>query len=133
MAVRNEAVVTIAGKEITLSGYENPDYLYKVAAYLNGRISDCQSMDGFRRQSVEMQNLMIQLNITDDYFKAKKTADTLQTDLESKDKEIYDLKHELIANSLKLEAAQKEVEELKKDATEYQKTIIKLEAELDKK
>jgi cell division protein ZapA len=44
---------------------------------------------------------------------------------------MYDLKHELIATQIKLEAANKEIEELKEEINKYQKNIVKLETELE--
>lgn len=133
MASKNEAEVLIGGRIYTLSGYESPEYLQKVASYINNKLAECQRSDSFRRQALDVQNTMIQLNIADDYFKAKKIADTLEGDLESKDKEIYDLKHELIAAQIKLDAQTNEIKDLKKEIQEYQKTIIKLETEADMK
>ena len=132
MSAKNETEVVINGRMLTLSGYESQEYLQKVAVYLNNKLTDCKQSDSFRRQPLELQNIMIQLNIADDYFKAKKIADTLEGDLESKDKEIYDLKHELIANQIKLDNQVGEIKQLKKDIQEYQKTIIKLETEKEK-
>ena len=132
MSAKNEAEVLIGGRVLTLSGYESQEYLQKVASYLNNKLMDFKQSDSFRRQPLELQNIMIQLNIADDYFKAKKIADTLEGDLESKDKEIYDLKHELIATQIKLDNQAGEIKQLKKDIQEYQKTIIKLETEKEK-
>ncbi|MGN1186884.1 MAG: cell division protein ZapA [Lachnospiraceae bacterium] len=132
MSAKNEAEVLIGGRVLTLSGYESQEYLQKVASYLNNKLTDFKQSDSFRRQPLELQNIMIQLNIADDYFKAKKIADTLEGDLESKDKEIYDLKHELIATQIKLDNQAGEIKQLKKDIQEYQKTIIKLETEKEK-
>ena len=78
MSAKNEAEVLIGGKVLTLSGYESQEYLQKVAAYLNNKLTDCKQSESFRRQALELQNIMIQLNIADDYFKAKKIADTLE-------------------------------------------------------
>ena len=74
---------------------------------------------------------MMYLNIADDYFKAKKMADSLSLDIENKDKEIYDLKHELIAAQIKAESSAKEIKELKSEINKYQKNIVKLETELN--
>ena len=133
MSAKNEAEVLIGGKVLTLSGYESQEYLQKVAAYLNNKLTDCTQSESVRRQALELQNIMIQLNIADDYFKAKKIADTLEGDLESKDKEIYDLKHELIALQIKFDNQAGEIKQLKKDIQEYQNTIIKLETQKDTK
>ena len=74
---------------------------------------------------------MMYLNIADDYFKAKKMADSISLDIENKDKEIYDLKHELIAAQIKAESSAKEIKELKSEINKYQKNIVKLETELN--
>ena len=71
------------------------------------------------------------LNIADDYFKAKKLGDNLSLEIENKDKEIYNLKHELIAEQIKSEAADKQIEELKDKISKLQNNIVKLETELE--
>ena len=85
MSAKNETEVVIGGKTLTLSGYESEEYLQKVAAYINAKISDFKKSDHFRRQTIDMQATMIELNIADDYFKAKKMADELENTLENKD------------------------------------------------
>ena len=50
--------------------------------------------------------------------------------MEAKDKEMYDLKHELISVQLRLENAEKEADSLKEENNELQKQIVKLETEL---
>lgn len=131
MSAKNETVVIIGGKTYTLSGYESEEYLQKVAAYINGKISDFKKSDVYRRQTLDMQAVMIELNVADDYFKAKKTADSLEADIDEKDKEIYNLKHELISAQLKLDEATQEIEQLKAEIAENQKSIVRLETELD--
>ena len=44
MAVKNTTQVLIDGKIITLGGYESPEYLQKVAAYLNQKISELSQL-----------------------------------------------------------------------------------------
>ena len=88
-------------------------------------------MDDYRRFPTDMKATLLQLNIADDYFKAKKLGDELEADLEKRDKEIYDLKHELISIQIKYDAAQQEIKDLKKEINENQKSIVKLETELN--
>lgn len=131
MSAKNETEVTIGQRTYTLSGYESEEYLQKVAAYINGKMSDFRKSDSYRRQTLDMQAVIIELNIADDYFKAKKTADELESDMDAKDKEIYDLKHELISAQIKLDSANQEIDKLKAEIGENQKTIVRLETELD--
>ena len=131
MSAKNETEVFIGGKTYTLSGYESEEYLQKVAVYINGKISDFKKSDSFRRQTADVQSTLIELNIADDYFKAKKVADELETDIEKKDKEIYDLKHELISLQIKMDSLEQELKGVKTELSESQKTIVKLETELN--
>ena len=72
MAVKTDTEVIIGGKVFTLSGYESEEYLQKVASYINNKMSEYSKLDSFRRQPVDRQNVLLQLNIADDYFKARK-------------------------------------------------------------
>ena len=107
MAVKNTAQVVIGGKIITLGGYESEEYFQKVASYINNKIAELSEMPGYSRQPVETKHTLISLNITDDYFKAKKQAEIFEQDLQQKDQEMYDLKHELISLRMQIEEAQK--------------------------
>lgn len=131
MSSKNYTEVILGGKVFTLSGYESEEYLQKVASYINNKMTEFNREDTYRRQTAEVRANLMYLNIADDYFKAKKLGDSLQEEVESKDKEIYDLKHELISTQIKADAAQKEIEELKSEISKYQKNIVKLETELN--
>lgn len=95
--------VVIAGKTYTLGGYEDGSYLQQIAAYINARNGELRELPGFTRQSAEYQNVMLLLNLTDDYFKARKKAATLEAKLEELEKEVYSLRHELVARQIKYE------------------------------
>ena len=90
MAVKTDTEVIIGGKVFTLSGYESEEYLQKVASYINNKMSEYSKLDSFRRQPVDRQNVLLQLNIADDYFKARKQIALLEEDIRAKEKELYD-------------------------------------------
>jgi len=113
MASKTDAEVIIGGKVLTLSGYESEEYLQKVASYINNKLNEFNKVEGFKRQPLDTQNILMQLNIADDYFKAKKKIDLLEEELEAKEKELYDMKHELISAQMKMEDAQRRYNELK--------------------
>ncbi|MDD3139773.1 MAG: cell division protein ZapA [Lachnospiraceae bacterium] len=127
---KNNTEVLIGGKVFTLCGFESEEYMQKVATYLNHKITECTSSEGYRKQNIETQNTLLALNIADDYFKAKKQGDLLEKDIEEKDKEMYDLKHELISVQIKLENSEKVIEILKEQNNDLQKEQIKLETEM---
>lgn len=130
MATKNDTEVIIDGKIYTLSGYESEEYLQKVAAYINSKISFFKQDEGYRRQTLDVQRTLLELNIADDYFKAKKQADAIEADAQTKDKQLYDIKHELISTQIKNETLEKEKQMLKDNITELEKTIIRLETEI---
>ena len=131
MASKNATQVLIGGKIYTLSGYESEDYLQKVAAYLNNKITEMKSLDSYARLSQEMKGLLLNLNTADDYFKLKEQADQLGDQLSQKDKELYEIKHELITAQMKLEAAQRSLASLEETEKAEQKRIVQLETQLE--
>lgn len=130
MSSKTATEVIIGGKVFSLSGYESEEYLQKVASYINNKLNEYNKVDGFRHQSVDTQNVLLQLNIADDYFKAKKQIDVLEEDIAAKDREIYDFKHELVTAQIKLENAENRVRDLQQQLEEKSKRIIQLETQL---
>ena len=63
---KNHTQVLIGGKVFTLSGYESEEYLQRVSSYINHKMTECASMDGYRRQTAEMRSILLALNIADD-------------------------------------------------------------------
>lgn len=133
MSSKIDTEVLIGGKVFTLSGYESEEYLQKVATYINNKTAEYNKIDSFRRQPLDTQSVLLQLNMADDYFKAKKQINALEEELDAKDKELYDLKHELISTQIKLENAEKTSKGARDEMNDLQKRIVKLETELDDK
>ena len=129
MSSKTDTEVIIGGKVFTLSGYESEEYLQKVASYINNKITEYNKNESFKRLTLDMQNVLLQLNIADD-FKAKKQINILEEEIQTKEKELYNLKHELIASQIKLENTEKNVKKLQAEANENAKKIIRLETEL---
>ena len=93
-------------------------------------MDELSAMPGYSRQPMETKHTLISLNITDDYFKAKKQAEVFEQDLQQKDQEMYDLKHELISVQIKLENAEKAMDKLKEENKDLQMKIVQLETEI---
>ncbi|MCC8050634.1 MAG: cell division protein ZapA [Clostridiales bacterium] len=130
MASKNTTQVIISGKIYTLSGYESEEYLQRVAAYLNSKISELRNLDGYQRLAPDMKGILLNLNIADDYFKMKNKVDELEQSLTEKDRDIYELRHELITSQIRVENAEKQIQMLEDRNTELQKEAIQLEARL---
>ena len=127
---RNYTEVLIGGKVFTLSGFESEEYLQRVSTYLNHKITECSNIEGYRRQNAETRSTLRALNIADDYFKAKRQGAALEQDVEQKDKEMYDLKHELISTQIKCENLEQELKKLKEEKQQLQMQIVKMDVEI---
>ncbi len=131
MSAKKSAEVLIDGRVYNLSGYEEEGYLQKVASYINSKLAEFKDFDEYKHLSQDLRNVLLEINIADDYFKAKDLAEKYESDITEKDKNIYDLKHELIGNKLEIEDLQKKVASLENDKTELLKNKEKLEASLE--
>lgn len=131
MAVKNTAQVIIGGKIITLGGYESEEYFQKVASYMNNKIAELSEVPGYSRQPMETKHTLLSLNISDDYFKVKKQAENYEQDLQQKDQEMYDLKHELISLRMEIEESQKREKEALEQKEMLEGKVKELEKELD--
>ena len=108
---KNFTEVLIGGKVFTLSGFESEDYLQKVSTYLNHKLDELGASDGYRKQNAETRSILLAL------------------DIEEKDKDMYELKHDLISVQIKLENAEKAMDKLKEENKELQLKIVQLETE----
>ncbi len=122
--------VIINNKRYTLSGYEEEEYLQKIASYINSKHMEFRSKDAYRFMDAELKNILMQINIADDYFKIVDKVKEIQSQSNMKSNEIFDLKHEAIAIQSKLLSTERELEDIRKELYETQKKVIRLETEL---
>lgn len=130
MGRRNDTDVIINNKRYRLSGFENEEYLQRIAAFLNGKISELKQQELYKSLDSDMKNIFLEINLADEYFKIKNKYEESEADSESKSNEIYSLKHEVMSLQSKLEIAEKEIEKQKALNIEEQKKNVKLETEL---
>ena len=130
MSAKTYAEVVVGGKVYTISGYESEEYLQKLASYINSKYSEYSKEDTFKKLNIDYQSLLLQLNMADDYYKAKNQVALLEEQLNQKDDEIYTIKRDLIASQVKLDNSDKNLLTLQETAKEYEKKIAVLENEL---
>ncbi len=127
MTSKNATDVLIGGKIYSLSGYESEEYLQRIALYLNTKMDELNQDTYYKRLNTEYKRLFLNLNIADDYFKAKRFVEELENEAGEKEQTIYRLKQEAVDNKLAIEKLEKEKESLKKEINDLQKQIVKLE------
>ena len=131
MNTKNDVEVIINGKQYTLSGYESSEYLQKIATHINDKYAQFKQNDGYTKLDAEMKNILLAINLSDEYYKAQQSAEELQRENEDLEKEIFNMKQDMIAMKTQIEDREKEIEELKQEKTEAEHKLIRLETELE--
>ena len=109
MAEKNSVDVLVGGKVIKLAGYESEEYLQTVAGYMDRKAGELKELDGYNHMSSELRNILLALNIADDYFKVRRQADEYDGDIGNKDEEIYALKQKIVQAEMDAEKTKKEL------------------------
>jgi cell division protein ZapA len=125
---KKDGQVIIDGKVVNVSAEESLEYMQKVALYVNNKISEIRMSEYYNRLSGDDKSLLLNLNIADDYFKAKDKVDKLEEEVKKLEKTNYDIQHEQIETKIKYESALKMQEEYKHQLMETQSRVLELEA-----
>ena len=106
--MKNAVEVVVDGRVYKISGYESQEYMHQIAVYINEKMTQCHNTENYRKQSSDQRQLMLSMNLADDYFKAKNQAERLTAELEKKERELYSVRHDLIEAQLEIENLKKE-------------------------
>ncbi len=107
MKSKNDVEVLINGNKYTLCGFESDEYLQKVASYINEKYAELKQKEYYRSMELDLRNILLAINITDDYFKMQKKSKEQAEESKAKDKTIFDMKHEILSLQNKIEELQK--------------------------
>ncbi len=132
MNTKNDVEVIINGKQYTLSGYESNEYMQKIASHINDKFVRFREQEGYNKLDADMKGILLAINLCDDYYKARKTADDLRAENEDMEKEIFNMKHDIISMKAEIEALESKLATLAKQKEEADHKIIRLETELGK-
>ena len=131
MNTKNDVEVVINGKQYTLCGYESSDYLQHIATHINEKYAEFKKQEGYNRLDVDMRNILLAINLSDDYFKAQKLAEELRIQKEELEKDFFDTKHELLSREEQVKTIQEELQKIKDACEAAERKIIRLETELE--
>lgn len=115
---RNGTEVLIGGKVYSLAGAD-ASYLQKVSGYLNSKILEVKSAQGYRSLDADYRELLLNLNIADDFFKAESEKEEYRKKAEELEKELYAVRHDIVSTKLKLENSLKQQEVLEARVDEW--------------
>ena len=131
MSAKKSVNVVIGNHMYNLSGYEEKEYLEKVASYINQKIDEVQELQYYKQLNTDMKTVLLELNIADDYFKARDRVMSMVAEMKQKDQEIYNLKHELVSLQVKDNEMENQLRDLEDENRDLKLTKSKLEASLE--
>ena len=123
---KNEVTeVLINGKVYSIAGADGA-YIQKVAAFLNRKLAEIKTVQGYNHMSEEYRTLMLELNVCDEYFRALDDNAALRERADEMERELYSVKHDIVGTRMKLEAALKQQEVLEKRSEEWKQRYEEL-------
>ncbi len=118
---KNEVTeVLINGKVYSIAGADGA-YIQKVAAFLNRKLAEIKTVQGYNHMSEEYRTLMLELNVCDEYFRALDDNAALRERADEMERELYSVKHDMVGTRLKLENALKQQEVLEARCEEWKR------------
>jgi cell division protein ZapA len=130
MNKKNDAQVIINGKNYNIAGYENVEYLHKIADYINNKQAALKGVNGNNIINDSERNILIMINIADDYLKLKALEEENSANFVDHKKEVENLQNTISEYRNKLEETEKENRLLRKDNLELQRKVIRFETEM---
>ena len=120
--------VLIGGKVYSLAGAD-AEHLQRVAALLNSKLAEVRGTAGYKNLDPEYRELLLNLNLADEYFKIREEADRYKDEAASMENELYTARHDLVSMKLKLENALKQQDVLERRVEEWKNRYEELKAE----
>lgn len=130
MKNKNDVEVLINGRKYTLCGFESAEYLQQIASYINRKFIEFKKTDYYSKMDLDLRNVLLAINIADDYYKTKKKANEYRVENELRDKMVLDLKHEIIHLQEDGKDKDEKINELEQSLEKAEKKIVELETRL---
>ncbi|MBE7042953.1 MAG: cell division protein ZapA [Ruminococcaceae bacterium] len=117
MNEKQKLEVRICGRDYTLVSEESPEYIHRVAFYVDQKMREVEQANP--RLSISMAAVLTSLNIGDEFLKGREETSRLKEETVTKDETLY--------------LANKKIEELEQQITELQNKYQALQIRYAKK
>lgn len=121
MAEKGKVDIVIDGRNFTVVGSKDEEYVRKIARYVDGKIKDLAKKND--KLSQTMSATLAALNIADEYYRTKESLEELEAEVKDPMK-----KYENVISEL--EKAEATIEKLELECASYKDNLIK--SKLDK-
>lgn len=118
---KNKVTVYIAGSEYVIAGKESPEYIQKVALYVDQKLREITQKNHFL--STSMASILASVNMADELFR-------LKDKLEETERGLSELKRKYQQNYEELQYLKRENERLKQRESQLQLELTRRETEI---
>ncbi len=87
--------VILDGKIVNMSGYEQADYMQRLASFVNEKIREVREESVARGVDRELRPLIVSLNIADELMRERERCEQLTEDVKTLAEELAMIKQEL--------------------------------------
>lgn len=99
--------IKIAGKVFKLKSDKGKEYFIRLESYINEKISNIKKEANAQYISADAMAAHVYVNIANDYFKERQKVERLQDEHEQINKELIELKHDIVDLEMRLEELEK--------------------------
>ncbi len=124
MRQKNDTEVLIGGTRYTISGYESAEYIMKIATYINDKLSVIKKNTDPRLLDNDIKNILLQINIADDYHKQVARTQAVTEEKNDADKALFELKHEMMKLTEQVEKLTVRNKQLKEEVSAEKKKQV---------
>ncbi len=100
---KNYTDVVIDDKVYTVGCDQDSSYMQQLAAYVNEKLSELRAQPGFNKQPYGSRQMLILMNIADDYLQTKNRLDELEQRMSEQENDYYRLKREMVNRKLEMD------------------------------
>ena len=98
----------------------------KWLSHINSKLSEFQKKEYYANMDIELKNILLAINIADDYFKVDRDVKSVMKDNERKDKMVLEMKHKILEQETAEAELKEQMEELRKTLETSEKKVVEL-------
>lgn len=110
---KNYTDVVIDDKVYTVGCEKDNSYMQQLADYVNQKLESLRSQPGFNKQPYGSRQIMILMNIADDYLQMRLTAEETEKRYQEQENEFYNMKREMVNMKLQMDQTKLQMDQLK--------------------
>jgi len=100
---KNYTDVVIDNKVYTVGCDQDSTYMQQLATYVNDKLDTLRSQPGFNKQPYGSRQVMILMNVADDYLRMKMKAEAVEKKYQEQTAEFYNMKREMVNMKLQMD------------------------------